>query len=115
MKEETGGSRPRFLLRVLRKECFLPSRYFHPSWLLFLPPSPVQEETGGSLPRFLLPYVARLGGMGGLRAPDRGEQAYQVRWGVAELEQGRKISKGRETMRPTRCGGAGQRLPMPAT
>lgn len=37
-----------------------------------------QEETGGSLPRFLLPYVARLGGMGGLRAPDRGEQAYQV-------------------------------------
>lgn len=39
-----------------------------------------QEETGGSLPRFLLPYVARLGGMGGLRAPDRGEEAYQVGW-----------------------------------
>ena len=38
-----------------------------------------QEESGGSLPRFLLPYVARLGGMGGLRAPDRGEQAYQAR------------------------------------
>lgn len=38
-----------------------------------------QEESGGSLPRFLLPFVARLGGMGGLRAPDRGEQAYQVR------------------------------------
>ncbi|KAI7844851.1 hypothetical protein COHA_001504 [Chlorella ohadii] len=38
----------------------------------------MKEETGGSLPRFLLPYVARLGGMGGLRAPDRGEQAYQA-------------------------------------
>lgn len=38
----------------------------------------MKEETGGSLPRFLLPYVARLGGMGGLRAPDRGEEAYQA-------------------------------------
>lgn len=74
MSEGGDGRQPVPLpaaVHVLHKE-----RLLH---LLFPPPSWLQEETGGSLPRFLLPYVARLGGMGGLRAPDRGEQAYQVR------------------------------------
>lgn len=55
---------------------------------LLLPPVTQDDVTPrGSLPRHLLPYAARLGSMGGQRAPDRGEQAYQAAMTAAHEAQ----------------------------
>lgn len=121
VQEETGGSRPRFPLHALRRQRLLPSFYFHhlataggDGWQPV--PLPAAVHQGPMLPSRYFHHPdccsyhhpqcrRRLAGA----CPD----SCCPTWRGWEAWVG--CGHRTEASRPTRCGGAGQRLPLPGS